>query len=63
MKQQDTTYSVRIDAELVEKIKSIAKSKGQTISGYINVNLSKPVERDWQKFKEKQENGLQQSSH
>lgn len=62
MTQQETTSSVRIDASMVEKIKEIAKSKGQTIAGYINVNLSKVVERDWVKFKEKN-HGLQQSTH
>jgi len=44
---QDTTESVRIDKELLDRIKIIAKSRGQTISGYININLQKPVERHW----------------
>jgi len=44
---QDTTESVRIDKELLDRIKVIAKSRGQTISGYININLQKPVERHW----------------
>lgn len=43
------TESVRIDKELLEKIKVIAKSKGQTISGYINVNLYRVVDRHWHK--------------
>ena len=62
MKQQETTDSVRIDSGLVEKIRQIAKSKGQTIAGYINVHLSRQVERDWVKFNEKK-NGLQQSKN
>jgi antitoxin component of RelBE/YafQ-DinJ toxin-antitoxin module len=44
---QDNTESVRIDKDLLEKIKVIAKAKGQTISGYININLQRPVERHW----------------
>lgn len=54
MKQQETTDSVRIDKESVEKIRQISKSRGQTIAGYINTHLLKPVERDWVKFKERQ---------
>ena len=46
---QETTDSVRIDKILLDKIRIIAKQKGQTISGYINVNLSKLVDRQWQK--------------
>jgi hypothetical protein len=42
-----TTESVKIDRELLNKIKIIAKAKGQTISGYININLQKPVEKHW----------------
>jgi len=48
--QQNTTESVRINKDTLDKIKSIARSKGYTISGYINVHLQKQVERDWQKF-------------
>jgi hypothetical protein len=59
MKQHETTDSVRIDKGLAEKIRQIAKLKGQTIAGYINVNLSRQVERDWAKYNEKI-NGLQQ---
>ena len=44
---QQTTESVKIDKDLLAKIKVIAKSKGQTISGYININLQKPVDRHW----------------
>ena len=48
--QQNTTDSVRIDKELLEKIRIISKNRGQTISGFINVTLAKTVERHWQKF-------------
>ena len=47
----DTTSSIRIDKDILNKIREISKTKGQTISGYINVILRKQVERDWQKFK------------
>jgi len=46
---QETTDSVRIDKELLHKIRTIAKTKGQTISGFININLNKVVDRQWQK--------------
>jgi predicted transcriptional regulator len=51
MSQQttNTTESIRIDKDLLDKIKIIAKSKGQTISGYINVNLYKIVDRQFTK--------------
>jgi hypothetical protein len=51
MSQQttNTTESIRIDKDLLDKIKVIAKSKGQTISGYINVNLYKIVNRQFTK--------------
>jgi len=44
---QPTTESIRIDKELLKKIKLISKLKGQTISGYINFNIKKIVERHW----------------
>ena len=48
--RQDTTDSVRIDKELMERIRIIAKQNGQTLSGYINFNLSKVVDRHWVKI-------------
>lgn len=49
---QDTTKtdSFKIDSELLDKIRYIAKSKGQTISGYIRVCLLKQVSKDWMRF-------------
>jgi len=47
--KQETTESIRIDKDLMEKIRYIAKSKGMTLSGYININLSKIVNRQWLK--------------
>lgn len=51
----NVTDSVRISKDILEKIKVISKSKGQTISGYINVNLSKQVDKDWFKFQNNNE--------
>ena len=48
-----SSNTVRIDKDILEKIKFIAKSKGQTISGYINISLSKAVEKEWAKFSER----------
>lgn len=45
-----TSESVRIDKDLVEKIRLISKSRGQTITGFININLAKIVDRHWHKF-------------
>jgi predicted DNA-binding protein len=55
MTQTSTTDSVRLSKEMLDKIRYIAKSKGQTISGYINISLSKQVDRDWSKFIDKNE--------
>ena len=62
MKQSATnvTDSVRISKDILDKVKIIARSKGQTISGYININLSKQVDKDWLKFQNNNEkkNGI-----
>lgn len=51
MTQSNTpSNTVKIDADLLEKIRYIAKSKGQTISGFIRVCLEKQVAKDWMKF-------------
>lgn len=55
MTQTTTTDSVRLSKEILDKIRYIAKSKGQTISGYINISLGKQVDRDWLKFIDKNE--------
>lgn len=52
-KVNETTQPFRIDKDVLQKIRAIVKTKGQTISGYINVNLQKSVERDWKKFEKK----------
>jgi predicted DNA-binding protein len=45
-----SSNTVKIDAELLEKIRYIAKSKGQTITGYIRLCLEKQVAKDWMRF-------------
>lgn len=56
MSQLSQTDSVRIDKELLDKVRVLAKTKGQTLSGYINVNLSKIVNRDWLKVNNAEKN-------
>lgn len=56
MSQMSQTDSVRIDKELLDKVRVLAKAKGQTLSGYINVNLSKTVNRDWLKTNNAEKN-------
>lgn len=51
--QQQSTELIRIDKQLLDKIRYIAKQKGQTISGYVNFNIKKTVEKDWNKHAEK----------
>ena len=53
MNQQDTTNSVRIDTDLLEKIRKISKKNGQTIIGYISVALYQKVNRDWERINKK----------
>ena len=50
MQQQSTTELIRIDKDLLDKIRYISKQKGQTISGYLNVNIKKQIDKDWSKF-------------
>ena len=52
------TESLRLNKDLMQKIREIAKNKRQTISGYIEINLLKTVDRDWRKLKAK-EDGFQ----
>jgi hypothetical protein len=56
MQQQSTTELVRIDKDLLDKIRYVSKAKGQTITGYVNVNIKKQVERDWSKFAQREKN-------
>lgn len=58
---RETTESVRIDKDLLEKIKSISKTKGQTMSGYINTNLSKTVNKQWLKISNQNVKGTESS--
>lgn len=44
------TNTVRINKDILEKIRYVSKKKGQTIAGYISTNLSKQIEKDWKRF-------------
>lgn len=46
MRPQSTTESTRIDKELLDAIKLIVPTTGQTITGYINIHLRKQIEKD-----------------
>ncbi|MBK7377372.1 MAG: hypothetical protein IPJ02_18010 [Chitinophagaceae bacterium] len=59
MKQHEATDSVRINKELLDKIREVAKAKRQTIAGYMELKLLATVERDWQKL-HAVKNGFQQ---
>ena len=48
---QQESNAVRINKDILEDIKIISKGRGQTISGYINLVLSKSVQKDIVKFK------------
>ena len=50
--QQQSTELLRIEKTLLDKIRYISKQKGQTIMGYVNTNLIKQVNKDWNKFTE-----------
>lgn len=46
----NSANTVKIHPEILDKIRYIAKSKGQTITGYIRLCLEKQVAKDWMKF-------------
>jgi len=48
METQSNT--VRIDTEVLTRVREVAKANGQTIMGYINLKLGKVVEKDWKKL-------------
>jgi len=52
MLQNDTnvTNTVRLNKEIIERVKIVSRQKGQTISGYITTTIMKQLDRDWQKF-------------
>lgn len=52
MLQNDTnvTNTVRLNKDIIERIKMVSKQKGQTISGYITTTIMKQLSRDWLKF-------------
>jgi len=53
MKPQNTTESARVDKELLDAIKKIIPTTGQTITGYINIHLRKQVEKDLSRIAKK----------
>lgn len=48
------THAVRLEKSLIEKAKLVAKSRFQTMSGYLEQVLTKQVERDLLKIKTKE---------
>jgi predicted DNA-binding protein len=44
------TNTVRLNKEIIERVKIVSRQKGQTISGYITTTIMKQLDRDWQKF-------------
>lgn len=48
--QSNTANTVRIDQDMLGRIREISKANGQTIVGYINLKLGKIVEKDWKKL-------------
>lgn len=49
-KRQDVT--VKIDAKLQRKAKLVASHRDLTLSEYLSELLEKPVERDYQRFRQ-----------
>lgn len=48
--QNNTTETVRIDADVVELIRKVIPHTGQTISGYIKTVLLPKVNKDFEKY-------------
>lgn len=51
--QQKDTESVRIPAELMDKIRKISKENGQSYKGYITTSLYTVVNKDYEKILKK----------
>lgn len=56
---QNTTESIRIPAELMEKIRKISKENGQSYKGYITASLYTIVSKDYNKLLKKIEKNAQ----
>jgi prophage antirepressor-like protein len=54
MNTQNNTESIRIDKSVLESIKKIISTTGQTVKGYVEVNLKKQVEKDLSKISKKE---------
>ena len=48
--EKNETETVRINKEILDKIRYVSRQKGQTNAGYISTNLSKQIDKDWKKF-------------
>lgn len=59
MLQNDTnvTNTVRLNKNIIERVKMVSRQKGQTISGYITTTIMKQLDRDWLKFSSNDKKG------
>ena len=59
MQQNDTnvTNTVRLNKDIIERVKMVSRQKGQTISGYITTTIMKQLDRDWLKFSSNDKKG------
>jgi predicted DNA-binding protein len=59
MLQNDTnvTNTVRLNKDIIERVKMVSRQKGQTISGYITTTIMKQLDRDWLKFSSNDKKG------
>ena len=46
MNPKNNTESIRVDKSLLESIKKIIPSTGQTVKGYVEIHLKKQVDKD-----------------
>lgn len=53
MKQHEATDSVRLNKEFLNKVRDLAKSKRQTLSGFMELRFGASIERDWKKLQHK----------
>jgi hypothetical protein len=56
MNPQNNTESIRVDKSLLESIKKIIPSTGQTVKGYVEIHLKKQIEKDLSKIFKKESN-------
>jgi predicted DNA binding CopG/RHH family protein len=56
---QNTTESIRVPSELMEKIRKICKESGQSYTGYLTSSLYTIVNKDYNKLLKKLEKNAQ----